>query len=87
MSDDQRRKTIRRIAETLGISENEFYECPNDQTPSSRSDAAEVLELIKLFSAITDSRVRLNCLAYVRNCADDVLELANAPSNDSGRGI
>jgi hypothetical protein len=83
---DQRRETIRRIAETLGVAEDIFYDDCELQPPSFFRDASQVLELVKLFSSITNLDVRLSCLDHVRNCGNNGLGPTNALSDDGGQG-
>jgi hypothetical protein len=69
LDEDRDRSTLKRVAQALGVSEVVFLE-----NGSSRGEAAvlaisEELELLRLFSRITDPETRRSCLDYVQSLA------------------
>jgi hypothetical protein len=70
MDDDRAQFTLQRVAQTLGISSDVFDEQTSYSLDLSGAPVGvQAVELLNLFSIISDPEVRQSCLAYVREAA------------------
>ena len=69
MDEDRTKSTLKRIAQALGVSEEVFREEAFQHRDASMQAMSEELELLRLFSAITDPEARRSCLTYVQSLA------------------
>lgn len=69
MGEHRTNNVLKRVAQALNISEDAFFENRSRDMPTVPA-ISEELELLRLFSAITDAEARRTCLRYVQNLAD-----------------
>jgi hypothetical protein len=69
MDEDRAERTLKRVAQALSVSEDVFLK-GHPQGVSPATAISEELELLRLFSTITDPEARRACLRYVRSLTD-----------------
>ncbi|MCJ2017566.1 hypothetical protein MKK84_09060 [Methylobacterium sp. E-065] len=62
------KNTLKRVAQALNVSEDVFFQDRSQGMPTEPA-ISEELELLRLFSTITDPEARRTCLRHVRDLA------------------
>lgn len=69
MNEHRTKNVLKRVAQALNVSEDAFFEDRSRDMPTVPA-ISEELELLRLFSTVTDPEARRTCLRYVQSLAD-----------------
>ncbi|MCJ2019035.1 hypothetical protein MKK84_16555 [Methylobacterium sp. E-065] len=69
MNEDRTERILKRVAQTLGVSEDVLRKDAFQHRDAAFQATSQELELLRLFLAISDPKIRQSCLEYVRAAA------------------